>query len=343
MVIKVKESVEKENELSSSETLDSNYVSIAEFVSFFVILDLRNGIELANNALGHRENVTIGGINGVIETPTLSNKVGAGCRLLVPPKSATTWKCGNDPLFWGQEIAYPDGIVRLPVLLIEFQVSASKIHDHSTLVNKSLGSWCSTFVDFHDLLTKAPVARVSRSSDSAQHELFILDANNRKAVPYQQTLRFSSPVTSGRYALDRANLSEICKLCSIGYQPSLPYRVQLQAYRALMEKDYRKAVIESAVAAEIVLTQALEKYFKSAGLSYGDKIMQKFRTLGPSFELAEIVGVTLPNLKFQEKVVKPRNLAIHQAKFFERREASSVVRAVDQLLQMLSPQRHEQT
>ena len=343
MVIKVKASVEKENESSIPETLDGNLVSITEFLSFFVILDLLSGIEFANDALGHRENVTIGGINGVLETPSLPNSLSDGRRRLVPPKAATTWKCNNDPLFWGYEIVYPDGIVRLTELLIEFQVPASKIHDHSKLVKESLRSWCSTFFDFHDLLTKDPIARVSRDTDSVQHELFILDASNRKTVPYQQTLRFSSPVTSGRYALDRANLSEICKLCSIGSQPSLPYRVQLQAYRALMEKDYRKAVIESAVAAEIVLTQALEKYFKSAGLSYGDKIMQKFRTLGPSFELAEIVGVTLPNLKFQEKVVKPRNLAIHQAKSFERSEASSVVRAVDQLLQMLSPQRHEQT
>ena len=69
--------------------------------------------------------------------------------------------------------------------------------------------------------------------------------------------------------------------------------------------------------------------------------MQKFRTLGPSFELAKIVDVTLPDINFIEKVVNPRNLAIHQAKSFESSEAYSVVRAVDQLLQMLSPQYHE--
>lgn len=343
MDIKVKASVEKENAYSNPETLDGNLVSITEFLSFFVILDLLSGIEFANDALGHRENVTIGGINGVLETPSLPNTLSDGRRRLVPPKAATTWKCNNDPLFWGYEIVYPDGIVRLTELLIEFQVPASKIHDHSKLVKESLRSWCSTFFDFHDLLTKHPVARVSRDNDSVQHELFILDANNRKSVPYQQTVHLYSPITMGRYALSRANFCKICRLCSIGAQPSLPYRVQLQAYRALMEKDYRKAVIESAVAAEIVLTQALEKHFKNAGLNYGDKIMQKFRTLGPSFELAKIVELTLPDIKFKEKVVDPRNLAIHQAKSFEPSEAYSVVTAVDQLLQMLSPQHHEQT
>lgn len=338
MVTKVKASVEKENELSSPETLDGNYVSIAEFVSFFAILDLRNGIELANDALGHRENVTIGGINGVMETPTLSNKVGAGCRLLVPPKAATTWKCGNDPLFWGQEIAYPDGIVRLPVLLIEFQVPASKLHDHSTSVQKFLESWYSTFVDFHDLLTKHPIARVSRSSDSAQHELFILDADNRKSVPYQQILRFSSPITCGRYAVSKANFIEICRLCSIGSQPSLPYRFQLLAYRALLEKDYRKAVIESAVAAEIVLTKAI---VESTGSSYDDK--KEYQTLGGRLKLAKKVGLALPDVNLWESVINPRNQAVHEAKVFESSEAYSVVKAVDQLLQMLSPQIHEQT
>lgn len=341
MTIKIKAYSENEDELLNPETSDGNYVSITEVVSFFVIFDLLNGIEFANDVLGHCETVTIGGINGVLEIPTLPNTLSDGNRWLVHPKAATTWKCDNDKLFWGYEIAYPDGIVRLTKLLIEFQVPASKIHDHSTLVGESLGKWCSTFFDFHDLLTKHPVARVSRSTDSVQHELFILDANNQKSVPYQQIFHFYSPITKGAYAMSRANFIEICRLCSTGSQPSFPYRIQLQAYRALMEEDYRKAVIESAVAAEIVLTQALEKHFNSAGLNYGNKIMQKFRTLGPSFELAKIVDLTLPDINFIEKVVNPRNLAIHQAKSFEPSEAYSVVRAVDQLLQMLSPQYHE--
>lgn len=338
MDIKVKLPVEKENEYSSQEASDGNLVSITEYLSFFVILDLLGGIEFANDALGHRENVTIGGISGVLETPSLPNTLSGGRRRLVPPKAAATWKCNNDPLCWGYEISYPDGIVRLTELLIEFQVPASRIHDHSKLVKKSLGNWCSTFFDFHDLLTKAPVKRVSRSSDSVQHELFILDANNYKSVPYQQIIRLSSPITMGQYAVSKANFINICRLCSDDCQPSLPYRFQLLAYRALMEKDYRKAVIESAVATEIVLTEAITKSSHQSCLG-----KRKYQMLGGRFNLAKEAGLALPNFNFRESIINPRNQAVHEAKLFESCEAYGVVRAVDQVLKMLSPQLHEQT
>lgn len=320
-------------------------ISSPDDISLFAILDLRDGMVFAKDALGHRENVTIGGINGVLETPSLPNREGTFDGSLVPPKAARTWKCGDDPYFWGQEVVCPDGIARLQAALIEFRVPASKLRDDSTSVSKFLGNWYSTFVDFHDLFTKNPVrrrGRVSSASDSEEHELFVLDANNHKVVPYEpRPMCFSSPITFGRDALDKANLSEICKFCSNGSQPSLPYRLQLQAYRALLEKDYRKAVIESAIAAEIVLTKAIEECFHRTGVSYGDKILKKFETLGNRLQLAKIIGLPLSDINFHEMVVKPRNLAIHEAKLFEVSEARSVVKAVDQLLHMLSPRLDE--
>ncbi|RFC39765.1 MAG: hypothetical protein DID89_2727547431 [Candidatus Nitrotoga sp. CP45] len=316
--------------------------STPDDVFLFAILDLRDGMVFAKDALGHRENVTIGGINGVLEMPSLPNREGAFDGSLVPPEAARTWECGNNPLFWGQEVVYPDGIARLQAALIKFRVPASKLRDHSTSVSKSLGNWYSTFVDFHDLFTKNSVRRGARvsSSDSVEHELFILDANSQKVQPHgSETIYFSSPIISGRDALDRANFIEICRLCSFGSRPVLHYRIQLQAYRALRDQDYRKAMIESAIAAEIVLTEAIVKY---TGYSYGDKIMKDHQTLGRRLKLAKKVGLSLPDGDFFKMVAEPRNQAIHEAKSFERSDALSVVMAVDQLLQMLSPRRDEQ-
>ena len=66
--------------------------STPDDVFLFAILDLRDGMVFAKDALGHRENVTIGGINGVLEMPSLPNREGAFDGSLVPPEAARTWK-----------------------------------------------------------------------------------------------------------------------------------------------------------------------------------------------------------------------------------------------------------
>ncbi|RFC36722.1 MAG: hypothetical protein DID90_2727553688 [Candidatus Nitrotoga sp. LAW] len=323
-------------------------VSTSEEVSLFAIVHLRGEMVFAKDALGHRERVTIGGIDGVLETPSPPNLADSPDNAfrtdaLVAPEAARSWERSDDPFFWGQQVT-PAGSARPEASLIEFRVAASNLRNHSTSVSQSFSNWYSTFVDFHDLLTKKPIRRGPLGSTySEEHELFVWGDDNQKVRPYDSgPIRLYSPLSSDQDALSRENLSEICRLCSLGSKPSLHYRVQLQAYRALREQDYRKAVIESAVAAEIVLTEVIGKYFQSTGLSYGDKIMEKFRTLGGRLKLAEVVGLSLPDIDFQKAVVDPRNQAIHRAKFFERSDASSVVRAVDQLLQMLSPRRDEQ-
>jgi hypothetical protein len=317
-------------------------------VSLFAIVDLGEEMVFARDALGHREHVTIGGIGGALETPSLPDWAHAPDdplhEPLIAPMAARTWKRGDVPIYWGRPCAYPAGLARPQAALIEFIVPASKLRDHSASVSRTFSTWHSSFVDFYELLTKQPLhASQIVSSHSEALDLFVWGDGKHQVRPYEQEpIVLQSSMPSEREVLNRANLSEICKLCSIGSRPSLHYRVQLQAYRAVRERDYRKAVIESAVAAEIVLTEAIGKHFQSTGLTYGEKIMEKFRMLGGRLKLAEIVGLSLPDIDFQKAVVDPRNQAIHRGKFFERIDAFNVVVAVDQLLNVLAPRRDEQ-
>lgn len=120
-------------------------------------------------------------------------------------------------------------------------------------------------------------------------------------------------------------------LASSDTELPLPYRFQLTAYRAIKENDFRKAIVETAVASEIALTQAIENRLRLDQLPYTDKILEKFRMLSGRVELARAMGFAVPE-NIKSALVEPRNMVAHRGESPTRRQAFAAVSATAKVL-----------
>jgi hypothetical protein len=134
---------------------------------------------------------------------------------------------------------------------------------------------------------------------------------------------------------------EAAQLASKVLQPRLHYRMLLEAYSARRTEDYRKAIIEAATALEICLTMRILDEFNAQGISFGEKLLQKFRMLGGRFELVKLLDISLPDKDYSTLVINPRNEVIHRASFPDKQLANQVIAEVEELLHLFSPQLYE--
>ncbi len=138
--------------------------------------------------------------------------------------------------------------------------------------------------------------------------------------------------------LSRDQFKEASNLASKGLNPHWHYKLLLEAYSAWCNKDYRKAIIEASTALEKCLTFKILNEFSSQGITFGEKLLQKFRMLGGRFELVRLLDINLPNKDYDRLIVNPRNDVIHKASFPSKDLASQVIKEVEELLYLFSPQ-----
>ena len=129
-----------------------------------------------------------------------------------------------------------------------------------------------------------------------------------------------------------------CKILHVGNKEIEVIQFPEPARR---NEDYRKAIIEGATALEVCLTARILEEFDTQGISFGEKLLQKFRMLGGRFELIRLIGVSLPEKDYATLVINPRNDVVHRAAFPDKALANQVITEVEELLQLFSPQLHE--
>jgi len=308
------------------------------------IVDLYDEIVCSHEVLGHIEVISIGGVEGLLKFPQLPcwpppNPEDLHLLLLTGPDPAQKWKRG-DPIYWGRQSQYPKGNSRLMRLLLEFSVKEAEEKLFANKIAKSYSKWMSLFVDYFELITKQKMkSRTSIVNSMQGLDLICWNADGSSYEPHDSVpTQINVTLDRGECDLTVELLIKICKFCSSYLDPAIEYQVQLEAYRALRAKDFRKAIVETAVAAEIVLTKAILTAFNNSRVSYGEKMLGKFRMLGGRLELAKAIGINLPDADYKSILIEPRNNVIHHAHFANVDDASKAIRLVDDLLKELSPE-----
>jgi hypothetical protein len=301
-------------------------------------------IACARDVLGHRQVISIGGVEGTIEFPSLpvwSNAESDPLNMsLIAPDAAKTWKRGGEPIWWGRPTSYPAGDSSVNCVLLEFVIEESELKKVANKIRDAFMQWRSTFDEFLELITKQRRTRaIEVTGEVSGLHMFYRDAQDNHVWAYDDNSMHVT-ITSSREdtRLKLAQLKQICSLCSSNTRPSLEYLLQLDAYRAFRRADYRKAVIDSATAAEVVLTKAIIKRCDETGQK-AKKLLKKpgNTTLGGRHALASTLAVPLPDFDLRKLVIKPRNDAVHEGKAMIKSTATQAVRAVDELLTLLNP------
>lgn len=307
------------------------------------IIELEQSIVCSKEVLGTSEPVVVGGVGGRLELPQSPDwSVPSKDPIrdpLRPPEAARTWKQGDSPMIWGSLASYPDCISRVDRMLLLFELSEHEMSASATLIHRGYGKWWSLFNDYLELITRQRRSQNLRIDGAINNfDLFRWGLDGKADRPYgKDPISIKIRMSSDDVSLNSSQLTRITSLASTATELAVELKVQLEAYRALGAGDHRKAIIETAVAAELALTNAIRSIFLSDKIAYGDKLLEKFRMLGGRLELSRIVGVPLPNLDFTAQLIEPRNQVIHRADFANEERATQAVKATDELLVLAWP------
>lgn len=307
------------------------------------IIEFPTPLVCSKDALGRTISVSIQGISGSIIFPSLpnwkENQDDPLSMLLVPPAPAKDWKQGEVPVYWGRPLSYPKGTSIVEKALFEFNISSDQSEEIAQKIYEGFNSWMKLFMQFVTLLATQNAPLNMKIKNKYGNSLYLYYSNKdsfkriSRITPHQITIT----VNGDSENLNFEKLQEACRLTSIGRYPKLEYVLLLEAYNARDNDDYRKAIIEAASSLEICLTNRIMQEFTDNNITYGDKLLKKFRMLGPRFELSKILGIHLPTSDYKKLILDPRNGVVHKSQFSNKVVANKVISEVEKYLKTFSP------
>jgi hypothetical protein len=312
---------------------------------FYGIVSLEPSLGCTSSALGCRAPIKIGGVEGTLELPSPAawgiGRPDDPLRIpLTAPVAAATWKVGDVPLFWGFPVRYPDGWAEVEKMLLTFHLPLRDMSVMASRIHRGFTRWYELFNQYFDLVTKQrSLPSIEVAPYPGELDLFRWGSDRKVDYPYAKEVPSIaiSVANSDELLLKPDQFRSVCDLASSLRDPALPYRVQLEAYRAARSGDFRKALVETGSAAELGLTQASRDIMNASGIAFADELMKRFQALGGKLELARMLGVSLPSIDYKAKLVTPRNCVIHRGDFAGKDVALDAIRVTDDLLKAICP------
>lgn len=316
-------------------------------MELFGIVDFLPPLICSKEVLGQSVEIKLADYSGTLSLPLLPVWEDNDCQNsnrdflnqnLLPPVEATTWKINNKNIFWGKLFSYPSGHSNVEKGLLKFKIDSSIKNEISQNIYDNFNNWIDAFAQFVMLLTtqnswkrveylnKSGDLRIVESKENGLEHI-----SNNSAIPI--TFYCSRIDTS----LNLTNFKEACRLASLKHIPRLEYEILLEAYKARRNSDYRKAIIEAATALEICLTERILKEFDQQAITFGDKLINKFRMLSGRFELIRILGISFPDKDYNRLILTPRNQVTHKAFFPDTGTTNQLISEVEELLRLFSP------
>ncbi|WP_293226736.1 hypothetical protein [Ottowia sp.] len=300
------------------------------------------------NLLGERLPVVVGGIAGELALPAspeqLENLADPLREPLIPPSDAKTWKKGGKPISWGTRFAYsyPRGNPEVRQALLYFDIPAKNMNTATTQLQNSFKAWEGRFFDLLDLKSKQCLNTqrnlvIEKTSENL--DLFVWSPDGKQLRP--QTVEPTEVITfTATHGIEVPTLENFRDACSMASSESFlvpaPYQFQLAAYRAFQSDDYRKSVIETAVAAEIAVTDLTDRRLAADSIHYAEIIQKKFKMLSGRIDLARAMNFSFPEM-IRERLIDARNRVAHRDHVPSILEARNAIDTTDEILETHFP------
>ena len=324
--------------------------------TYYGIVEFNSSLFCASDVIGRSVDVTIGGQTGRLIMPSLPSQEKLDSEslhaFLLGPAPATTWKQGDRLIFWGRPTSLlakgDDGhysvktveimraLLGLPIQQKDSEACVQKVYE-------GFQGWMSLFEQYIVLLTGQnsghSATEVTQSYDGI--EICATDKSNLRYIRSAKPTAVSIVLSGREVSINFEQLVKAAQLSSQVLAPRLEYQLLLEAYRARVNNNFRQAIIEAATALEICLTNRILDEFDRLKITFGEKLLDKFRMLGGRFDLVRLLGISLPQKDYVSLVINPRNDVMHRANFPDRALANQVIAEVEELLKLFSPQIYE--
>lgn len=145
------------------------------------------------------------------------------------------------------------------------------------------------------------------STNSCSLELVTLE-NEIVSLPSNRGDEISIIIPNEKSALSFDKLKTIIDLVNKNHQPQLSHELIEEARNALYRSEFRKSIIESSAAVEMILNQFIREEMNSFPRKLSNALLEEKRTLGP---LAKLVATfkKIPDLRI---LIETRNAVVHK-------------------------------
>ncbi|OBK90567.1 hypothetical protein [Mycolicibacter sinensis] len=134
--------------------------------------------------------------------------------------------------------------------------------------------------------------------------------------------------------VDSAMLRSAALLADPG--PPLAWTLLRDARSLKNVRQYRRAVIDSATAADVAVTQLLDDQLSIHNPQDRPKILKESRMLGSKLHQLSKVGTSLPQ-SFQDKLVDKRNVAVHEGASITDSECGDAIAEAASVVELAFP------
>lgn len=312
-------------------------------INLYGIVQFSNSLYCSADVLGRTVDISIEGHKGRLIMPSLpdweeqdNNPLD---KHLISPSPASNWKRGDERIYWGRPVSYPDGDADIELALMEFSANSDNVESVAQQIYKGFSKWLNLFEQYVILLAvKTRCTKVYDSEKGGRIEIYIdedtglrrIHRNNRPPIAI---------VLPSKDKLHLEQVKESLRLSSQGLLPRFEYQLLLEAYNAYKNDDYRKAIIEAATALEICLTSRIAEEFKIRNIDFGERLLEtKYRMLGGRIELMRLLNINIPDKNYPKLTIETRNKVVHRVVFPEAALAIKVITEVEEILKLFSPQ-----
>jgi hypothetical protein len=136
--------------------------------------------------------------------------------------------------------------------------------------------------------------------------------------------------------LDPSRLQECLTLASEGIQPPIEWLLIRDARYFLYLRQWRRAVIDAGTASEVSITKMIDKRLTEIPERLKQKLMSDNQALKKRGEFLTLLDGTLP-IKFQQRLIEPRNNASHEGADLTESEAHDAVKAAIEIVRSALP------
>ncbi|WP_373120725.1 hypothetical protein [Mycobacterium marinum] len=138
--------------------------------------------------------------------------------------------------------------------------------------------------------------------------------------------------------LTRAQLERCMALAGEATRPPEAWLMLRDARSLLNSGEFRRAVLDAGTAAEIALTAALDRYLAAnSSADVAEALMDRSKMLQPLKNLAKDLDVAALPERFQQRLIEPRNKAVHSGKEMTKDVAEMAVSTTSELLHTTRP------
>lgn len=321
-----------------------------EIKKVYGILEFSEELFCSADSLGCSVDIEFADYPGKLTFPSLPNwgpdEKNPLDKLLIGPQPADKWKEGDHLIFWGKPTSYPKGNSKVKLALLEFPIKSAMLDKATQAIYSFFPNWLNLFEKYVSLFTKQNLINpkhitISLGCGPGSLQLYLINDNELEAITNHVRQPITFIIGNEDVSLHYNQFAEACRLASKQLKPRLEYQLLLDAYLARSNDDYRKVIIEGASALEVSLTARIQEEFDLLGLSFGNKLLDKFRMLTGKFELIRILEIGLPDKDYNALIITPRNNVVHRAYYPDRNSAELFIKEVESLINLFTPKLYE--